>query len=137
MSDRAALPGDELLTAFRRLAPAEQRRVALELLSDCDGRLFVAGRWDLSEPGAAAWDGQRFSVAGAERRLLARLVRARGAALPCDVLKAALGNPDLEPSTLRGIACRLRRLLRDNLTGIPADPLRCIDRMGYRLDVPA
>ena len=41
--------------------------------------------------------------------MLARLVQARGAAPTYAALKAALDNPALEPSTLRGIACRLRR----------------------------
>jgi hypothetical protein len=99
--------------------------------------LFMLGKWDLREPGAAAYRDTRFLVDGAERKLLCRLVRARGTALTYAVLKdEALDNPHLENATLRAVACRLRRLLKEHLRGIPDNPLPCVDRMAYRLDVP-
>jgi hypothetical protein len=101
--------------------------------------LFALGHWDLTEPGAAAYRGARFLIAGAPRRLLCRLVRARGLAVPIGELKAALGNPFMEDVTLRGHAHDLRTTLRRHLAGLegfPADPVPCADRGdagGYRL----
>lgn len=95
--------------------------------------LFVRGRWDLTVPGAAAYRGVRFELGGSERKLLCRLVRARGTALPNAELKAALGNDALADSTLRGYVSRLNRLLRKHLPGAPERPVRGIDRMGYLL----
>jgi hypothetical protein len=63
-------------------------------------------------------------------------VRARGTALAYAEPKEALDNPAMENVTLCAVACRLRKLLRDHLPGVPADPLPCVDAMGYRLDVP-
>jgi hypothetical protein len=127
-----------LLAEVRRLPVEAQRRVALAVLDAGDDWLFARGHWDLTEPGAASYKGRRFFVVGSERRLLCRLVKARGVALSYAELKAALGNPLLENSTVRGYACRLRRLIRDGLAGaegVPDDPVRDADGMGFRLDV--
>jgi hypothetical protein len=101
--------------------------------------LFARGPWDLTEPGAASYRGRRFLVSGSERRLLCRLVKARGVAISYAELKTALGNELLENATIRGYTSRLRRIIRDGLRGVeglPTDPVPCVDGMGFRLDLP-
>jgi hypothetical protein len=101
--------------------------------------LFTLGFWRLAEPGSAAYRGHRFPVSGAPRRLLCRLVRARGVAVPKADLKEAAGERTMFDSTLRGHAADLRQILRTHLSGLdgfPADPVPCVDRGdagGYRL----
>jgi hypothetical protein len=109
-------------------------------MSETTATLFTQGEWDLREPGMAVFRNVCFPVTGAARRLLCRLVRARGTAIHKDDLKAAVGDPMMLDGTLRGHATDLRAILRAALgdLGIPADPVPSADRGeagGYRLDV--
>jgi hypothetical protein len=97
--------------------------------------------WDLSEPGVAAYGTRRFPVSGAPRRILARLVDARGAAVSVAELKEAAGNDLMLDTTLRTHVSDLRQALRAGLADLedlPDDPVPCVDRGeagGYRLAI--
>src|SRR5262249_47106759 len=98
--------------------------------------LFTQGEWDLREPGTAVFRGVRFPVTGAARRLLCRLVRARGIAAHKADPRAAIGDPTMLDGALRGHATDLRTILRAAL-GI-ANAVPGADRGeagGYRLDM--
>jgi hypothetical protein len=144
------LPTLEKVLAQARLLPATEQQRLSELLDgagpvigaaspDAEPSLFARGPWDLTEPGAAAYRGKRFPIRGAPRRLLCRLVRARGAAVPCHDLKATAGDPLMMGGTLRGHVSDLRQVLRAALAGradLPADPVPLADRGeagGWRL----
>jgi hypothetical protein len=109
------------------------------LFPDAEAHLFYRPPWDLREPGAAAYRDTRFLIAGAPRKVLCRLVRARGAAVPRDELKAAAGDPAMMNPTLSGHVSDLRQALRAGLASridLPADPIPRADRGdagGYRL----
>ncbi len=106
---------------------------------DTTGQFFAAGPWDLREPGFAAYQGHRFPVSGAARRLLVRLVRARGTVIHRDTLKEAVGESCMADSSIRGHVSDLRTALRAGLAGkvtLPADPVPGADRGdfgGWRL----
>jgi hypothetical protein len=99
--------------------------------------LIRVGPWDLLEPGFAAYRGHRFPVRGAARRLLVRLVQARGRAAHAVDLKAALGNPDMDDVTLRRHVHDLRRAIRAGLKGWarPKDPAPRVDAKAWLLAV--
>jgi hypothetical protein len=111
---------------------------ALDAATPAHPWLFRRGQWDLREAGAATYRGVRFPTDGAERKLLCRLVKARGTALSYAELMDALGNGLMSFETLKSYASRLRNLLRralGHLGGFPPDPLPNVDGMAYRLDL--
>jgi hypothetical protein len=94
--------------------------------------LFQQGHWDLTEAGVAAYCDHRFSINGCERRLLARLIRARGRAVHRQHLKEACGNEMMEDKTLQGHLSRLRKRLREHLD-FSDDPIPYRDPGSYLL----
>jgi hypothetical protein len=99
--------------------------------------LITCGRWNLTEPGHAEFDGHRFSVRGQARRLLVRLVQAQGRAVHAVDLAEALDNPDMADVTLRGHLHDVRRAIRAGLRGWdrPKDPLPRADGGAWQLAV--
>jgi hypothetical protein len=94
--------------------------------------LLQVGEWDLKESGYASYAGTRFPLEGANRRLLARLIRAKGRAVHADHLIDA-ANLAIERGDLKSYISRLRGHLRTHLPNLQGDPIPYRDPDAYQL----
>jgi hypothetical protein len=143
-SDHPVPSAEDLRAQARHLPLGKKFELIIGLLDDLvpdRDRYPPLPVWDLSEPGVAVYGTLRFPISGAPRRILARLVDARGAAVRLAELKEAAGNDLVLDTTLRTHLSDLRKALRAGLADLedfPADPIPCVDRGeagGYRLAV--
>jgi hypothetical protein len=118
--------------------PSEQAEPVEETELVRHPTILALGGWDLSEAGKASYKGGKpFPLKGTNRKLLARLISAKGRAVHERRLKEACGNEDMEDGTLRGYLSRLRQHLSSNLpeNQLPQDPLPRQDPDSYKLDL--
>jgi hypothetical protein len=97
--------------------------------------LLKEGDWDLSEAGIASFKGISMPLKGAMRRILARLVRAKGKPVHKDHLKKVCKDPAITDGTLRGHLSDLNKHLRKYLDSLnlPPKPIRYVDPDHYEL----
>jgi DNA-binding response OmpR family regulator len=94
--------------------------------------LLRAGNWDLTVAGSARYKGRQFPLSGAFRKILARLILARGQPLHYDHLKSACDNQQMEDKSLQGLVCRLRKHLQKHLR-LRTAPIAYRDPKSYEL----
>jgi hypothetical protein len=95
--------------------------------------LFRSANWDLFTAGMAKYKNAQMPIKGTNRRLLSRLIRAKGQPVHMDELALACGN--CESDTVRIYVSKLRKHLRQHLPDLQEgnDPIRYADPQSYSL----
>jgi hypothetical protein len=95
--------------------------------------LFRSGNWDLSTAGMAKYKNAQMPIEGTNRRLLSRLIRAKGQPVHINLLAPACGN--CESDSVRIYVSKLRKHLRQHLSDLQEgnDPIPYADPQSYSL----